>query len=101
MAALTKNSSVVTEFSGKYKVAVVDVDGATGTTNTVTIDEFSAVVGVQAQLKEAPTAACAYVYASPNATTATNVISVVLYKSDLVNTCTQTATDVVLTVVGY
>lgn len=101
MAAFTENSSTITEFGGKIKLAVVDIDGATGTTNTVTIDEFSTLVAVQAQLKEAPTAACAYAYAAPNATTATNVISVVLYKSDLVNTCTQTATDVVIFAVGY
>lgn len=101
MAAFTENSSVVTEFSGQYKVAVVDIDGATGTTGTVTIDEMSVVVGVVGQLKEAPTAACGAVYAAPNATTATNVISVVLYKGDASGTCTQTATDVVLMAVGY
>lgn len=101
MAAFTETSSVVTEFSGQYKVAAIELDGVTGTTNTVTIDEFSTVVNVMAKLKEAPTAACAYVYAAPNATTATNVLSVVLYKSDLVNTCTQTATDIYLQVIGY
>lgn len=101
MAALTEISSVVTEFSGQYKVACITVDGATGTTNTVTIDEFSTIVGVVAQMKEAPTAACAHVVAAPNATTATNVVSVVLYKSDMVTACTQTATDAVLMVVGY
>ena len=101
MAALTENSSVVTEFGGQYKVAVVDVDGASGTTNTVTIDELSVVVGAVGQLKEAPTAACAGVRVAPNATTATNVLSVVLYKSDFASTCTQTATDVVIFAVGY
>ena len=101
MPALTENSSTVTEFAGKNKVVVVDLDMATGTTGTVTIDELSAVVGVVAQMKEAPTAACAHVLAKPNATTATNVISVVLYEDDHVTACTQTATDVVLMVVGY
>ena len=101
MAALTETSSVITEFAGQYKVAVVVVDGATGTTNTVTIDEMSTIVGAIGTLKEAPTAACAGVMVAPNATTATNVLSVVLYKSDLASTCTQTATDVTIIAVGY
>jgi hypothetical protein len=101
MAALTENSSLITEFGGKYRVAVVDVDMATGTTGTVTIDEFTVVTGVWGQMKEAPTAAAAHVKAAPNATTATNVVSVVLYASDHVTACTQTATDVSLLVVGY
>ena len=101
MAALTETASVITEFGGQYKVAAIEVDGATGTTNTVKIDEFSVITNVVAQLKEAPTLVCGYVYDAPNATTATNVLSVVLYHSDLVNTCTQTATDVYLQVIGY
>lgn len=101
MAALTENSSTITEFSGQYKVAVVDVDMATGTTGTVTIDEMSVVVGVVAQMKEAPTADAAHVKAAPNTTAATNVISVVLYEDDHVTANTRTATDVVLIAVGY
>jgi hypothetical protein len=101
MAAITENSSSVTAFAGKNKVVVIDLDMATGTTGTVTIDELSCVLGVVAQMKAAPTADCAHVKACPNATTATNVISVVLYEDDHATACTQTATDVVLFVVGY
>ncbi len=101
MAAFTETASVITEFGGKYKVAAVEIDGVTGITGTVTIDEFSTIVNVVAQLKEAPTASCGYVYAAPNATTATNVLSVIFYKSDLVNTTTQTVTDAYLQVIGY
>jgi hypothetical protein len=101
MPAITENSSTVTEFAGKNKVVVVDLDMATGTTGTVTVDELSVVLGVIAGMKEAPTAACNTVVAKPNATTATNVISVIQYASDGVTACTQTATDAVLFVVGY
>ena len=38
MTALTETTSTITEFGGQYKVAVVEVDGATGTACTVTID---------------------------------------------------------------
>ena len=101
MAALTENTSIITEFSGKYKVVALDINGATGTTGTVTIDELSAIVVAVGNLKEAPTAACAHVKVAPNATTATNVLSVVLYEDDHVTACTQTATDVSIIVVGY
>jgi len=101
MAALTETASVITEFGGQYKVAAIEVDGATGTSGTVTIDEFSVITNVVAHLKEAPTASGGYVYAAPNATTATNVLSVIFYKSDLVNTTTQTVTDAYLQVIGY
>ena len=101
MAAITEKSTVVTEFSGKNKVVVVNLDMATGTTDTVTIDELSVVLGVTASKTEAPTAACASVVARPNATTATNVISVIQYASDGVTACTQTATDCCIVAVGY
>ncbi len=101
MAALTENTSIVTEFSGKYKVVALDIDGATGTTGTVTIQELTAIVSAVGQLREAPTAACANVRVTPNATTATNVLQVILYASDGVTACTQTATDVSIIVVGY
>ena len=101
MGALTENASHVTAFAGKNKVVVVDVDMSTGTTGTVTIDELSCILGVVAQMKEAPTADAAHVLAKPNATTATNVVSVVLYEDDHVTPNTRTATDVVLFVVGY
>lgn len=101
MAALTENNSVVTEFGGTYKVVALDIDGATGTTGTVTIDEISTIVTAVGNLKEAPTADCAHVKVAPNATTATNVLSVVLYEDDHVTACTQNATDVAIIVVGY
>jgi hypothetical protein len=100
MAAITENSSTVTEFSGKNKLVVIDLDMSTSTTNTVTVDELSVVTAVVASKKEAPTAACFSVAAFPNATTATNVISVLQY-TEAGAACTQTATDVVLFVVGY
>lgn len=101
MAALTENSSTPTEFSGKYKVVCLDIDGATGTTGTVTIDELSAIVVAVGNLKEAPTADCAHVKAAPNATTATNVLSVVWYEDDHATACTQNATDAAIIVIGY
>lgn len=101
MAALTQNAKVGTSFEGKQKVIVLDLDMATGTTGTVTLSELTEIQGVVGQLKEAPTAAAAHVWAAPNATTATNVLKVVLYGSDHVTANTQTATDVVLFVIGY
>lgn len=90
----------VTQFEGAYKTVIVDVAGST-TATVLTISELSAVVSVNAQLRGAPTAACGFVSAIPAATTATNVVNVVLYKSDLVNTTTQTAVDSMITVIGY
>lgn len=101
MAALTENKNVLSTFSSKYKVVALDVDGVTGTAGTVTIDELEAIVVAVANLKEAPTASCAHVKVAPNATTATNVLSVVLYEDDHATACTQTATDVSIIVVGY
>lgn len=100
MAALTENKSTVTEFSGQYKTAVVEVDGATGTTNTVTIDEMSVVVGVVASLKESPTTTCCGVIATPNATTATNVISVIMIQQTGLP-CLTAALDATIIAVGY
>lgn len=100
MAALTKNKSTVTEFSGQYKTVVVEVDGATGTTNTVTIDEMSVVVGVVASLKESPTTTCCGVIATPNATTATNVISVIMVQQTGLP-CLTSALDATIIAVGY
>lgn len=101
MAAVTELSSVVTEFPGTYKVAAVKVDGATGTTNTLTIDELTAVVACSGALAAAPTAACGYVSVIPNTTAATNVLSCILYKSDLASTSTQTVVDFFVTAIGY
>lgn len=90
----------VTQFEGQYKTVVVDVAGST-TATILTISELSAVISCAGALRGAPTAACGYVSVVPAATTATNVVNVVLYKSDLVNTTTQTTVDSMITVIGY
>lgn len=100
MAALTETSSVVTEFSGKYKTAVVLVDGATGTTNTVQIDEMSVVVGVVASLAESPTTTCCGVIAKQNVTTATNVVNVIMIQQTGLP-CLTSALDATIIAVGY
>lgn len=100
MAALTETSSVVTEFSGQYKTAVVQVDGATGTTNTVQIDEMSVVVGVVASLSESPTTTCCGVIAKPNVTTATNLINVIMVQQTGLP-CLTSALDATIIAVGY
>ena len=101
MAAVTELSSKITEFAGDYKVAVVKVDGATNTTNTLTIDEMSTVVACFGQLCETPTAACASIVVKPNTTAATNVLSCILYEDDNTTSNTQTALDYFVMAVGY
>ena len=100
MSALTETTSNITEFAGKFKVAVVEVDGATGTGATVSIDEMDTVVGVFAQLKEAQTADCASVVAYTTATTSTQ-ISVIFYEDDGSTACTQNALDAYILAIGY
>lgn len=100
MAALTETTSNITEFAGQFKVAVVEVDGATGTAGTVSIDEMSTVVAAFGQLKEAPTADCAMVRVSTTATTSTQ-LSVIFYEDDHATACTQNATDAYILAVGY
>jgi len=100
MPALTETSSVVTEFSGQYKVACVVVDGATGTTNTVQIGELSTIVGVVASLKESPTTTCCGVIATPNVTTATNVVNVIMVQQTGLP-CLTSALDATIIAVGY
>lgn len=100
MGALTETTSNLTEFAGAYKVVVVEVDGATGTAGTVTIDELDTLVGVFAQMKEAPTADSAHIKASINATT-TNQVDCALYEDDHATACTQNATDFYLLAIGY
>jgi len=100
MAALTETTSNVTEFAGKYKVVVVEVDGATSTEATVSIDEFSAVVGAWGQLKQAQTADCASVVVSTTATTST-ILSVIWYEDDGTTACTQNALDAYILAIGY
>jgi hypothetical protein len=100
MAALSETTSNVTEFAGKFKVAVVEVNGATGSTNTVSIDEMGTVVAAFGQLKEAPTADCALVRVSTTATTSTQ-LQVIFYEDDCATACTQNATDAYILAIGY
>ena len=101
MAAVTELSSKITEFAGDYKVAVVKVNGATGTTGTLTIDEMTSVVGCFGQLCETPTADCASIVVKPNTTAATNVLSCILYEDDNTTANTRTALDYFVMAVGY
>lgn len=98
--ALTEKSSGLTEFSGNYKMAYRDVDGAIGSTGYISFDEFTTVVAVVAQLSQAPTADCAYVRASINSTTG-NQVDCILYEDDHVTVCTQNPTDFYLMALGY
>ena len=100
MAALTGTTSTITEFAGVYKVAVVQIDGATGTTNTLTIGEMGTVVGVVASLKEDQTVDCASITAKVDGTT-TNQITVTEWEDDSVTACTQNALDAYVIAVGY
>jgi len=100
MAAFTETTSNITEFAGQFKVAVVEIDGATNTTGTLRIDEMGTVVAAFGQMKEAPTADCAYVRVSTTATTST-ILSVIFYEDDHVTSCTQNATDAYVIAVGY
>jgi len=100
MAAITETTSNVTEFSGNYKVVVVELDGATETTGTLRIDELGTVVAAFGQLKEAPTADCAHIRVSTTATTST-ILSVIMYEDDHVTQCTQNATDSYILAIGY
>jgi hypothetical protein len=98
MAALTEVSSNVTEFAGAYKIAVVKVDGATGTAGTVTIDEMTTVVAAFTTLAAAPTADAAEVVVTG---ISTNVITCVEYEDDHDTACTQNPIDFYLLAVGY
>jgi len=98
MGTLTETTSTLTEFAGKNKVVIVEVDGATGT-NTVTVDEFSVVLGAVGGLKEAPTADCCGVRVGVDATT-TNQLNVEFIEGDG-TACTQNATDAYIIAIGY
>jgi hypothetical protein len=100
MPALTETASVVTEFGGQYKTAIVVVDGATGTTNTVQIDELSVVVGAVASLAESPTTTCCGVIVKNNVTTATNVLNVIMVQQTGLP-CLTSALDATIIAIGY
>lgn len=98
MAAYTEVSSNATEFAGNYKVVVVKVDGATGTTNTVTVDELSTVVGAFTTLAAAPTADAAEAVVTG---ISNNVITATLYEDDHATACTRNAIDFYILAIGY
>ena len=98
MAAVTENSSVATEFSGNYRVVIIDIDGASGAM-TVAVDELTYVKSAICQNKVAPTADCARFVAIP--TTNTNIVTINAYKTGDAATATQTVTDFILTCIGY
>ena len=98
MAALTESKTTITEFSGDYKVAVVLLDMATGTTGTVAIDEMSTIVGVVASLSQTPTTTCCGVSAS--CTTTTNIITVIATQQTGLP-CETSALDCTIIAVGY
>jgi len=98
MGALTELSSNVTEFAGDYKIAVVKVDGATGTAGTVTIDEMDTVVAAFTTLAEASTDDAATVAVTG---ISGNVITCVEYEDNGDTACTQHPIDFYLLAVGY
>ena len=95
---VTENSSVATEFAGDYKVVIIDVDGTSGVM-TLAVDEMTLVKSAVCQLKVAPVVACALVVGIP--ATDGNTVTMNAYKSDLVNTATQSVADFFLTCIGY
>jgi hypothetical protein len=98
MTAVTVNSRVASEFAGDYKVVVLDCDGASGAM-TAAVTELTLVKSAICQNKVAPTVACAAFVGIP--ATNSNIVTINAYKSDLVNTSTQTVTDFILTCIGY
>jgi hypothetical protein len=98
MPALTESKSTITEFAGDYKVAVVLLDMATGTTGTVTIDEMSTIVGVVASLSQTATTTCCGVTAS--CTTTDNIVSVICVQQTGLP-CLTSALDCTIIAVGY
>lgn len=98
MGAVTETTSTLTEFSGNYKVAVVEVDGPTSS-GTLTIDEFTVIKGAIAGWKEAPTADCMAVEVEVDGTT-TNQLNISLYESDWTAN-TQNPIDFYVFAIGY
>lgn len=96
MAALTETGSKITEFGGDYKVFATKLNGTTATDGTLTVDEFSEILSVQATLAEQSTAACASVSV---ASVSTNVITFTV-NAAAGTICTQTPLDFYVTVIG-
>lgn len=99
MSALTETTSNVTEFAGKFKIAIVEVDGSTATNDTVTIDEMDTVVGAVATMAEIPAANEGSSVFITDITD--NRITCQEYEEDLTTQCTQSAKDFYLLAVGY
>jgi|GEM_PF-3468517 hypothetical protein len=106
MAALTETTSNVTEFSGKIRACVVEVDPGTSTAGSVTIDEMSVVLAAfttvahsSTQIDAAQGVDTQVIGARVNATT-TNQIDLRLFEGDgTINT--QNQADFYLLAIGY
>ena len=106
MAALTETTSNVTEFSGKIRACVVEVDPSTSTAGSVTVDEMTVVLAAFTCPKFTTTTLTLNtakdsvgVLAAVNATT-TNQIDLQIVEGDgTVNT--QNAQDFYLLAIGY
>ena len=96
MTAITETSSNITEFAGKFKVAVVECDGTTSTNDTVTIDELTTLVGAVLTLKEDSTAACCGGTVSVSGNVATCRLTAAAG-----TVCTETPLDFYLIAIGY
>jgi hypothetical protein len=106
MAALTETTSNVTEFSGKIRACVVEVDPSTSTAGSVTVDEMSVVLAAFATRKPTTTEITGAtakdsitIGAMVNATT-TNQIDLQLFEGDG-TVCTQNPGDFYLLAIGY
>lgn len=108
MAALTETTSNVTEFSGKIRACVMEIDPSTSTGGSVTVDEMSVVLAAFTTVKPSATVRgadvasindTAAVHASVNGTT-TNQIDLQLVEGDgTINT--ENPQDFYLLAIGY
>ena len=94
MGALTETAAQITEFAGTIKCWVAEINGAA--TGTVTVEEFSAILGAFTQLVEASTADCC----GYSVTVAANVVTCTGIEGDGTAN-TQNAIDFYLLVIGY
>jgi hypothetical protein len=102
MAALTETTSNVTEFSGKIRAFVAEIDPSTSTAGSVTVDEMSVVLAAFATVKyigNSTVVDTKAVHCTVNATT-TNQIDIQLVEGNgTVNT--QNPADFYLLAIGY
>jgi len=106
MGALDETSLNVTEFSGKFKMAVLEVDPSTSTGGSVTIDEMSVVVAAfttvapsSDQVDAATVVDSCVVVARVNATTTNQIDLAILEGDGTINT--QNQADFYLMAIGY